>query len=56
MFRPVALFALLLSALFLMNPKASAAQDGTVWVQVEALPDLASAQDRAQDRYSYGRR
>ena len=48
MFRPVALFALLLSALFLMNPKASAAQDGTVWVQVEALPDLASAQDRAQ--------
>ncbi|WP_333814661.1 peptidoglycan-binding protein [Tabrizicola sp.] len=48
MFRPVALLALLLSGLFLLNPQAGAAQDGTAWVQVEALPDLASAQDRAQ--------
>jgi len=48
MFRPVALLALLLSALFLLNPQVGAAQDGTAWVQVEALPDLASARDRAQ--------
>jgi len=48
MFRPVALLALFLSALFLMNPTAGAAQEGTVWVQVEALPDLDSAKDRAQ--------
>ncbi|WP_374376245.1 peptidoglycan-binding protein [Tabrizicola sp.] len=48
MFRPVALFALLLSALFLVTPTAGMAQDGTAWVQVEALPDLATAQDRAQ--------
>ena len=48
MFRPVALLALFLSALFLMNPTAGTAQEGTVWVQVEALPDLDSAKDRAQ--------
>ena len=48
MFRPVALFALLLSVFFLVGPKTAQAQDGTVWLQVEALPDLASATDRAQ--------
>ena len=48
MFRPVALIALLLSALFLVRPGTAQAQDGTVWLQVEALPDLATATDRAE--------
>ena len=48
MFRPVALFALLLSAFLVTRPQAAQSQDGTVWLQVEALPDLASATDRAQ--------
>ena len=48
MFRPVALVALLLAVFFLVGPKTAQAQDGTVWLQVEALPDLASATDRAQ--------
>lgn len=48
MFRPVALVALLLSVFFLVGPKVAQAQDGTVWLQVEALPDLATATDRAQ--------
>jgi peptidoglycan hydrolase-like protein with peptidoglycan-binding domain len=48
MFRPVALLALLLSAILITRPQAAQAQDGTVWLQVEALPDLASATDRAQ--------
>lgn len=48
MFRPVALIALLLSAFLVARPQAAQAQDDTVWLQVEALPDLASATDRAQ--------
>jgi len=48
MFRPVALVALLLAVFFLVGPKTAQAQDGTVWLQVEALPDLATATDRAQ--------
>lgn len=51
MFRPVAVFALLLSALLLMHPTAGAAQDGEVYIQVEAHPDRATAEARAQ---SYG--
>lgn len=48
MFRPVALVALLLSVLLVTRPQAVQAQDGTVWLQVEAHPDLATATDRAQ--------
>lgn len=48
MFRPVALFALLLSVFLVARPQAAQAQDGTVWLQVEAHPDLATATDRAQ--------
>ncbi|MDP3197032.1 serine protease [Tabrizicola sp.] len=48
MFRPVALFALLLSALMLVYPKAGVAQDGRVYIQVEALPDRATAETRAR--------
>lgn len=48
MFRPVALLALLLSALVLVHPTAATAQDDTVWLQVEAHPDLSTAQDRAR--------
>ncbi len=48
MFRPVALLALLVSALLLLHPKSGAAQDGQVYIQVEALPDLAAGQARAQ--------
>lgn len=48
MFRPVALIALLLSTLLLLQPKAGAAQDGQVYIQVEAQPDLATGLTRAQ--------
>jgi peptidoglycan hydrolase-like protein with peptidoglycan-binding domain len=48
MFRPVALFALFLTALSLLPFRAAEAQDGTVWLQVEAHPDLATAVDRAR--------
>ena len=48
MFRPIARLVTLLSALCLLIPSAGMAQDGTAWVQVEALPDLASAVDRAE--------
>ncbi|MBN8630707.1 MAG: peptidoglycan-binding protein [Rhodobacterales bacterium] len=48
MFRPVALLALLLSTLFLIHPTAARAQDDTVWLQVEAHPNLATATDRAR--------
>lgn len=48
MFRTVALLSLFLSALFVLQPTASQAQDGTVWLQVEAHPDLATATDRAR--------
>ena len=49
MFRPFALFALLLSALALWAaPHPAAAQDGTVWIQIEAQPTLAEAEERAR--------
>ena len=48
MFRPVALLTLLVSALLLLHPKPGTAQDGQVYIQVEALPDLAAGQARAQ--------
>lgn len=48
MFRPVALLALLLSTLLFMHPRTAAAQDGQVYIQVEALPDQATAEARAQ--------
>lgn len=48
MFRPIALLALLVSTLFLLHPRTADAQDGTVWLQVEAHPDLATATDRAR--------
>ena len=48
MFRPVALLALFLSSLILFHPKPGAAQDDTVWLQVEALPNMLPAKDRAQ--------
>ncbi|MBL9051354.1 MAG: peptidoglycan-binding protein [Tabrizicola sp.] len=49
MFRPVALLALFLAALLLIAPaNPSAAQEGPVWIQVEAQPDLATAEDRAR--------
>jgi hypothetical protein len=48
MFRPVALLALFLSTLLLAHPKAGAAQEGQVYIQVEALPDLATAEARAR--------
>jgi S1-C subfamily serine protease len=40
--------ALLLAALTLALPRAGLAQDGTVWVQIEALPRLAEGQERAE--------
>jgi S1-C subfamily serine protease len=48
MFRPFPLLALFLSVLMALQPRAAAAQDGTVWLQVEAHPNLATAKDRAQ--------
>lgn len=48
MFRPVALLALLLSVFLVARPQTAQAQDGTVWLQVEALPNMVSAKDRAQ--------
>jgi Trypsin-like peptidase domain/Putative peptidoglycan binding domain len=49
MFRPVAVFALAVTALFLIaRPQPVVAQDGTIWLQVEALPDLPTAEDRAR--------
>jgi hypothetical protein len=48
MFRPVALLALVFSVLVVLQPRVAAAQDGTVWVQVEAHPSQATAKDRAQ--------
>lgn len=49
MFRPFAFAALLLAAFNLVLPHQAAAQEGRVWVQVEAHPDLATARDRARD-------
>lgn len=48
MFRPIALLALLLSTLLLAAPRPAAAQDGQVYIQVEAQPDMATALDRAK--------
>ncbi len=48
MFRSIALVALLLSLFTLVKPDAALAQEGTVWLQVEAHPDLATATDRAR--------
>jgi peptidoglycan hydrolase-like protein with peptidoglycan-binding domain len=45
-FRPVAAFLLLLSVLALSRPVA--AQEGTLWVQIEAQPTLAEAEERAR--------
>jgi peptidoglycan hydrolase-like protein with peptidoglycan-binding domain len=46
--RPAALVVLLLSALILVLPRAVSAQEATVWIQIEAQPTLAAAEDRAQ--------
>ncbi|WP_235019412.1 serine protease [Tabrizicola flagellatus] len=48
MFRPFAFVALLLAALSLAPARHADAQEGRVWVQVEAHPDLATALDRAR--------
>lgn len=48
MFKPVALVALLLCALIFMPRTAAQAQEGQVWLQVEAHPDRATAETRAQ--------
>lgn len=47
MFRPFALFALFLVTLMGTSPQRVAAQDGQVWVQVEAHPSLETTLDRA---------
>ncbi|TAG08687.1 MAG: peptidoglycan-binding protein, partial [Rhodobacterales bacterium] len=46
-FRPVALFALLILTLMPVAGPARA-QEANVWVQIEAQPDLAGAEDRAR--------
>ncbi|MFN3281094.1 MAG: serine protease [Tabrizicola sp.] len=48
MFRPFAFVALLLAALSLAPARNAAAQEGRVWVQVEAHPDLPTALERAR--------
>lgn len=49
MFRSFALFALLLSALALAAPpRPAAAQEGQVWIQIEAQPTEAEALERAR--------
>ena len=49
MFRPVAALALLLSAFAVLSaPRPAAAQEDTVWVQIEAQPTLAEAEERAR--------
>jgi peptidoglycan hydrolase-like protein with peptidoglycan-binding domain/S1-C subfamily serine protease len=47
MFRPALFLALIAAVLSLGRPTPALAQD-TAWVQVEAQPDLATAQDRAR--------
>jgi len=48
-FRPVAVLALFLVALLTFGlPGPATAQDDSVWLQVEAQPDLAGAEDRAR--------
>jgi hypothetical protein len=51
MFRPLALIALVFAALILSPSQPAKAQEGRVWLQVEAHPDLATALDRA-DAYA----
>ena len=47
--RPVAVLALLLSLLAaVLTPQTAAAQDGTVWLQIEAQPSLTEGQERAR--------
>lgn len=48
MFKPVALLALFVSVLLFAQPPAAQAQDGEVYIQVEALPDQPTAVVRAQ--------
>lgn len=48
MFRPLALFALLFVALLGFQPQKATAQDGQVWLQLEAHPSLETALDRAR--------
>jgi len=48
MFRPLALLALCVLMLFTGTPRPAAAQEAEVWLQVEALPDLATATERAR--------
>ncbi|MCX7287832.1 MAG: serine protease [Rhodobacterales bacterium] len=47
-FRPFAAFLLCLVVLTLALPRHANAQDGTVWIQIEAQPDLTGAEDRAR--------
>ncbi len=48
MFRPFALLALCVLMLFTSLQRPAAAQEAEVWLQVEALPDLATATERAR--------
>ncbi|MGL4236289.1 serine protease [Tabrizicola sp.] len=48
MFRPVALLSLFLAAMLFLAPQTAKAQEDTIWLQVEAHPDLATAMDRAR--------
>lgn len=48
MFRPFALLALFVLMLFASLQRPAAAQEDKVWLQVEALPDLATAIERAK--------
>jgi hypothetical protein len=47
-FRPILALVLFLFALIHALPRAALAQDGTVWIQIEAQPTLAAAEDRAR--------
>ena len=48
MFKPVALLALFVSVFLVVQPPAALAQEGEVYIQVEALPDQPTAVTRAQ--------
>lgn len=48
MFRSLALVTLCLATLLLAPSRPALAQDGSVWLQVEAHPDLGTAIDRAR--------
>lgn len=47
-FFPVAFCVVMLSVLFVALPRTALAQDGTVWVQIEAQPTMPEAEERAQ--------